>query len=268
MVQLASTVEGSGAQGTIVFVSGFVGSRRSWDRNFYSLANRFKIVALDTLGFGQSPKPDIRYTVEEHVNAIHETLATLGVTGAHFVGHSMGCLLSLAYANYYPAHVENLALLALPYFESETRARETIRNGSLFNKWLAMDTPLAKAACTVMCALRPALQVVAPYVVRHVPHVVAKDALDHSWQSYSRTMLNVIFRGDSRKWLQEFPGRVLLIHGSRDTTAPIANVQPLASLPRVQLLSLEADHGLIFSHSGWIAERLSEFFGVPSSPGG
>lgn len=260
MVQLASTVEGSDVQGIIVFVSGFVGSRRSWDRNFYSLADRFKIVAFDTLGFGESPKPDICYSVEEHVNAIHETLTALGVTKAHFVGHSMGCLLSLAYANYYGAQVQSMALLALPYFEDESRARETIRNGSLFNRWLAMDTVLAKAACTVMCTLRPGLQWVAPYVVRHVPHVVAKDALEHSWQSYSRTMRNVIFRGDSRKWFREFSGRVLLVHGTRDTTAPIANVQPLASLPQVQLLSVEADHGLIFSHSGWITERLGEFF--------
>ena len=264
MFQLAHTVEGIQRQGTIVFVSGFVGSRRSWDRDFYKLGKHFKIIALDTLGFGESPKPDISYTVEDHVKAIHETLAAQEVTTAHFVGHSMGCLLSLAYAAYYPAQVDSLALLALPYFESESQARETIRNGSLFNRWLAMDTAMAKAACTLMCMLRPVLRLVAPYLVRHVPHVVAKDALDHNWQSYSRTMRNVIFRGDSRKWFQAFLGRVLLVHGTRDTTAPIDNVRGLASPPRVQLLCLEADHGLIFSHSGWIAERLREFFDVPA----
>jgi pimeloyl-ACP methyl ester carboxylesterase len=100
----------------------------------------------------------------------------------------------------------------------------------------------------------------APHLVRHVPAVVAKDALRHNWQSYSRTLRNVIFEADTQRWLQQTAAPVLLIHGTRDKTAPYENVRHYAHLPNVQLLTLEADHGLIFTHGSLIASELAQFF--------
>jgi pimeloyl-ACP methyl ester carboxylesterase len=267
-MQLACTVEGSDELPVVLFIAGFVGSRRSWDANFHALASDFKVVMLDTLGFGESPKPDIDYSVADHVQAIRDTLTALGIERAHIVGHSMGCLLALAYAQQHPHQVGRLGLLALPYFQSEAQARATIRNGSRFNRWLAMDRPLARIACTLMCMLRPALQRVAPYLVRDVPDIVAQDALAHNWQSYSRTLRNVIFRGDTPSWLDAFAGQILLIHGTHDATAPLANVEALATRPNLQLLRLDANHGLIFSHGACIAARLREFLLAPCSASG
>jgi pimeloyl-ACP methyl ester carboxylesterase len=258
-MQLATTVEGGADRPAVLFIAGFVGSRRSWDANFHALARHFRVVMLDTLGFGESPKPDIDYCVADHVQAIRDTLTMLGIERTHIVGHSMGCLLALAYAQQHPHQVERLGLLALPYFQSEAQARDTIRNGSRFNRWLAMDRPLAHIACTLMCMLRPALQRVAPYLVRDVPDIVAQDALAHNWRSYSRTLRNIVFRGDTPRWLHAFNGQILLIHGTRDATAPLANVEPLTARSNLQLLRLDANHGLIFSHSEWIAARLREF---------
>ena len=269
-MQLACTVEGDAGRPAILLIPGFVGSRRSWDANFHALAQDYRLVLIDTLGFGESPKPEIGYTVADHVQAIHASLSALGIERTHIVGHSMGTLLALAYASRFPANVGRLVLLALPYFASESQARNTLRHGSWFNRWLALDTPLAQAACTLMCMLRPLLQPVAPYLVRDVPDVVAKDALDHNWRSYSQTLRNVIFRGDSSRWLREFAGQLLLIHGTHDATAPFANVEPLARMANVQLLRLDADHGLIFTHGRWIAERIREFLGaageLPAEP--
>jgi pimeloyl-ACP methyl ester carboxylesterase len=173
----------------------------------------------------------------------------------------MGCLLGLALANRHPALVERLALLALPLFDNEAQARQTIAHSSLFNRWLAMDTPLAELACRVMCRLRPLLTPIAPRIVSDVPAFVAKDALLHNWHSYSKTLRNVIFRADAAQWLHALDHEVLLIHGTRDTTAPLANVQKaLAATPRAHLITLDADHGLIFSHSATIVAALREFF--------
>jgi pimeloyl-ACP methyl ester carboxylesterase len=99
----------------------------------------------------------------------------------------------------------------------------------------------------------------APYLVRHVPDVVAKDALEHNWQSYSRTMRNVIFSATTPEWLAGFAGEVLLVHGKNDKIAPFANVEQLGGKQHVQLFTLEADHGLIFTHGSLIAQRLESF---------
>lgn len=264
-MQLACSVAGADGLPPVLFIAGFVGSRRSWNADFHSLERHFRLVLIDTLGFGESPKPEIDYSVEDHVHAIRDTLLAHGIGPTHIVGHSMGCLLALAFASSHPEQVCRMGLLALPYFANEAEARNTIRNESLFNKWLAMDTPLAKAACTVMCTLRPVLRPIAPYLVRHVPDVVARDVLAHNWSSYSRTLGNVVFRGESPRWLEAVRAQMLLIHGTRDRTAPFANVEPLARRPNVRLVPLDADHGLIFSHSQWLAGRLAAFFAEPET---
>jgi len=260
-MQLSARIIGETNRETILFISGFVGSYETWDRHFQSLGERYRLVMIDTLGFGHSPKPDIDYSVDDHLAAIQNTLRAHQVDSAHIVGHSMGCLLALAYANRYPQRSGRLALLAFPSFDNEAQARLAIRHGSLFNRWLAMDTPLARVACALMCAFRPLLMPIAPHLVRHVPAVVATDALRHNWNSYSKTLRNVIFKSDSTRWMQGFKGAVLLVHGARDQTAPLVNVRRFNSRPNVRLIVLDADHGLIFSHGHTIAAELNTFFG-------
>jgi pimeloyl-ACP methyl ester carboxylesterase len=258
-MELATCVLGDSKNSSILFISGFVGSHEVWDRNFKSLQDCYQLLMIDTLGFGNSPKPMIEYSVAEHVAAIHETVQHCGAGRIDIVGHSMGCLLALAYANRYPDQVGRLVLLAMPYFEGETQARQTIRASSLFNRWLAMDHWLGKIACTLMCWLRPLLMPIAPYIAHTVPAVVARDALRHHWVSYSRTLRNVIFRGDAPRWFSEFSGAVLMVHGRADATAPIKNVKHLMSR-NTRLVEIDASHGLIFSHSERIVAEIRKFF--------
>jgi pimeloyl-ACP methyl ester carboxylesterase len=256
---LAAKVLGDVPAPTVVLLSGFVGSSEVWDEHFKGLCATHRLVLLDTLGFGRSPQPDIEYSLAQHVAAIDRTLVHHGVEHADLVGHSMGCLLALAYARSHPQKVGRLALIACPVFDDEQQARRAIGEASRFHRWLAMDTPLAQWACTLMCALRPVLMPLAPHLVRHVPAIVAKDALRHSWRSYSRTLRNVIFQADAPRWLRDTKQPMLLIHGTADRTAPYSNMQPHAALPNVQLVTLDADHGLIFTHSQRIAAELSRF---------
>jgi len=259
-MQLFARVIGESHPETILFIPGFTGSHTCWDENFQALGRTYRLVLIDVLGFGHSPKPDLAYTFDDHLHAIRETLEGLRVSRAHVVGYSMGSLLGLAFAHRFPESVGKLALLALPWFENEQEAREQISQASLFHRLLAMDTPLAHAVCLLMCALRPLLLPVMPYLVRDVPPLVARDGLRHTWTSYSRTLRNVVFRAETTKWLQETTHPVLLIHGRRDHTAPLKKVKDhLVLLDRARLIELDADHGLIFTHSQEIAAMVAEF---------
>ncbi len=265
-MKLYAKILGESHAQAILFIPGFVGSHQVWDEQFHSLGQTYKLVLLDTLGFGHSPKPNIAYTMEDHLHALRDTLHALEIQQTRIVGYSMGCLLGLAYAYQFPEEVSRLALLALPWFAHETEAREAIKKSSPFNRWLAMDTWLAHAACTLMCHLRPWLMPLMPVLVRDVPAAVAKDALRHNWQSYSQTLTHVIFEADTTKWMQGIEKPILLIHGRNDQTAPLANVKRYsASLPNLQLIELAADHGLVFSHSAAIAAALKTFFASTTS---
>lgn len=262
-MKLYSQLIGDSHQETILFIPGLTGSHTCWDEHFQALSNNYKLLLIDTLGFGHSPKPDIAYSLDDHLNAIGETLESFQIQQTHLVGHSMGSLLSLAFAYRYPERIGKLSCLALPWFQNEQEARESISHSSLFNRWLSMDTPLAHTACMLMCALRPLLLSIIPHLVRDVPPMVAQDALRHTWDSYSKTLQQVIFQSETSKWMAGISHPLLLIHGRQDTTAPFTKVKNNLQATRpAELLELEADHNLIFTHSQTIATRIAEFLSV------
>lgn len=75
---------------------------------------------MDLLGFGDSPKPWCRSTVDRHLDALAATLA--GQRNIMLVGHSKGAVLALAYAARNPALVRRLFLIGLPHFGSQANA--------------------------------------------------------------------------------------------------------------------------------------------------
>ena len=245
----------------VLFIPGFVGSHEVWDKEFQALQSDYCLILIDALGFGHSPKPNIDYTIADHINAIRDTLQSLNMTRMHIVGHSMGSLLALAYCHRYPESVFNLTLLSLPFFRNEQEAREGIKKSSLFNRLLAMDSPLAHVVCEVMCHLRPMLLPIMPYVVRDVPALVAKDAIRHTWQSYSKTLQHVIFQSPTEEWIKGIRQPVLLMHGVDDKTTPIANVRnEVQQFADARLIEVEnAGHDFIFTHSSLIAAELRTF---------
>lgn len=260
-LKLYAQVHGAEGSEPALFIPGFVGSHEVWDKHFRSLSDRSWLLLIDVLGFGRSPKPELAYTVEDHLTAIRNTLRELNVGRVHLVGYSMGSLLAATYACHYPESVASLTLLATPWFQSEQEARETIKNHSLFNRWLALDTPLAHFVCSLMCHLRPLLMPLMPLLVRNVPAVVAKEGLRHTWTSYSRTLQNVIFRAETQQWVQSVRQPVLMLHGKNDRTSPIENVrQGIVGLPQIRLVEYDADHSLIFTHSAALAREIREFF--------
>jgi pimeloyl-ACP methyl ester carboxylesterase len=262
-MRLYAKVIGASHPETILFIPGLTGSHAGWDENFQALSHDYRLVLIDTLGFAHSPKPDLTYTLDDHLCALSDTLRELDISRVHIVSHSMGTLLSLAFAYRFPDSVDKLALLALPWFQNEREARKHISESSLFHRFLAMDTPLAHAVCLLMCALRPLLLPVMPLLARDVPPLAAKDALRHTWVSYSRTLRNVIFRAETTRWLAETRNPILLIQGRRDRAAPPECVKEnLATLRRagpVELAELDADHGLVFTHSQLISALVAGF---------
>jgi pimeloyl-ACP methyl ester carboxylesterase len=200
---LCTTILGKEQQESIVFLPGFLGSHAAWNSDFQALSSRYRLIFINILGFGCSPKPDIEYSLTDHLSAIRTTLLSLNIQNAHFVGHSMGSLLALAYACHFPEAVEKLMLLSLAVYRSEEEARRIVGSTSLLTRLVALDTPLAKTLCEIMCATRPLLMLVAPLLAPDVPAAVARDALQHTWTSYSRTLRTLFSsptheRGSSR----------------------------------------------------------------------
>lgn len=76
--------------------------------------DRYRLFAVDLLGFGESPKPrDSLYTLREHVETIERSVVKPYRLGSfHVVAHSMGCLVALSLAAKHSTIVKSVTLVA------------------------------------------------------------------------------------------------------------------------------------------------------------
>jgi pimeloyl-ACP methyl ester carboxylesterase len=103
----------AGTGPAVVAVHGLGATKASFLPTVAALAPRFRLIALDLPGFGDSDKPvgapyDARYFAESVV----ELLDALGLDRAHIVGNSLGGRVALELGLRFPERVERLALLA------------------------------------------------------------------------------------------------------------------------------------------------------------
>ncbi|HWU23842.1 MAG TPA: alpha/beta hydrolase [Nocardioides sp.] len=84
----------------LVLVHGLTFSRRTWDPVVERLRDRFRCVAIDLPGHGDSTGSGASPAVV--VERLHATLAALGVEDPVVVGHSAGTMTAIGYAAQHP----------------------------------------------------------------------------------------------------------------------------------------------------------------------
>ena len=240
-----------GANGPLlVFLHGVGGTARYWESRVAPLSADYRLLFVDLLGYGRSPKPWTRYSVERHVEELHRALAGRGPFT--LVGHSFGSIAAVAYAARYPAEVERLVLLSLPYFGSEERALEHFRGAPSPERWVMTNVALAAVTCIVT---RRLMRQLLPLLLPDMPRDVLADLVQHTWRSFTSTLWEGIYRYDLAEDAERLrPGLpVLLLHGDRDATAPLEGVRRLAArCPGWELRVLPgADHHPLLRDCAW-----------------
>lgn len=109
----------------VVFLHGLAADYQTWTAVQPQLNEQCRVIALDLLGFGSSPKPpDLEYNVQDHAKAVVATLKKLGVRrNAVLVGHSMGTLIAVEIARQKPKLAKQLILCSPPLFRFDKRHR-------------------------------------------------------------------------------------------------------------------------------------------------
>ena len=243
---------------TLVFLAGVGGTTRYWRSRVEPLAQSYRVLLVDLLGFGRSPKPWTRYTIDRHVAALHGALE--GSEPFTLVGHSFGAIAAAAYAARHPELTDRLVLAGLPYFGSEARALAYFRGRHTADRWFMTNVALAAATCIVT---RRVLRRLLPRLLRDMPREVVEDLVQHTWRSSTSTLWEGVYRHDTAADLARLPSDlpVLFLHGDRDATAPLEGLTYLMTEhPRSALRVLRGgDHHLLLRRPEWVLDAIRSF---------
>jgi len=103
----------SGGEGRpLVLVHGLAGRSEDWFALIPLLIHSgYRIYALDLLGYGQSGRPDVDYSISFEENVVREFMDSQKLSQADIAGWSMGGWISLKFASDHPERVHKLILL-------------------------------------------------------------------------------------------------------------------------------------------------------------
>lgn len=111
---------------TYVFIHGIGNTLHSWDEVVYGMPHDVRLIGVDLLGFGQSPKPVWAiYDAKTQARSVALTLLAIPfMQQPIIVGHSLGALVAVEVARCYPLLPKRLVLCSPPFYNPEAQKPE------------------------------------------------------------------------------------------------------------------------------------------------
>ena len=100
----------AGTGAPLILVHGLADDATIWDSVIPALSARFRVIALDQIGFGHSDKPLLNYRVSTFVDFLDGFLTELKIEHVSLIGNSLGGWVAAAFALVHPGRIERLVL--------------------------------------------------------------------------------------------------------------------------------------------------------------
>lgn len=94
----------------VVLLHGYLGSKEIWEPVMRDLAKRYRVIAIDLPGHGQTDCFGYVHSMELMAKCVKKVMDTLRLKKYVIIGHSMGGYASLAFAELFPDNLKGLCL--------------------------------------------------------------------------------------------------------------------------------------------------------------
>jgi pimeloyl-ACP methyl ester carboxylesterase len=108
-VKLHYLTAGHGA--SLILLHGYAETSRMWRPIIPLMAERFRVIAPDLPGIGDSAIPASGLDMKTSAIRVHDLVRSLGVEKARVVGHDIGLMVAYAYAAQFPAETDKLVVM-------------------------------------------------------------------------------------------------------------------------------------------------------------
>lgn len=236
----------------IVLLHGFLENSSMWDFFIAEFSKKYRVIAIDLLGHGQSESHGYIHTMEDQADVVHEVLSELRIRKAIFAGHSMGGYVALAYAELYPENVKALALVNSTS-RADSEERKTNRDRAI--KAVKKDhTSFVRLSIANLFSEnnreRLASQIEA----------VKIEALKTPLQGIVAALEGMKIRKDREVLLHFGPYPILLVLGRKDPVLPYEESVEQAENTKVELAAFPDGHMSMIENRDELLDVLSRFF--------
>jgi 3-oxoadipate enol-lactonase len=229
-------VESGSADAPVVLLGASLGAdHRMWAPQLDMLSQRFRVIAFDHRGHGESDVPEGPYTIDDLGGDVVELLDTLEVEQASYVGISLGGALGLWLAQHAPDRFHRFVAICPPSNPAATPDVWTERAAQV-----RAEGTQAIAEATLGRWFLPDFKDIEP---------VRQMLLDCPDEGYA-ACCEALSTTNLLPGLADITAPVLLITTDSDTSVPAETVVPLATqIPGAHLEIIEsAAHLVTYSH--------------------
>ena len=202
----------------MVLVHGLEDSARTWDPFAASMSHRYRVIALDHRGHGESEwAPRGRYRAEHYVSDLQGVIDQRRLGRTVLIGHAEGARHALRYAVQFPEGVASLVLVDGDMSSTRPARKEQLSSGDVNESEVAFDS---------LAALIARLRSMQP------------NSTDEALEAHAESLTREL-SGGKRAW-------------KRDPAAPLAyewaDMWPDLSRPRSATLVLRGRQSAVLGH--------------------
>lgn len=247
----------------IVLLPGLLASTNYWRKIALVLAKDFRVITIDQLGFGKSPKPDgeVDYTIEENIRFYKDLFAQENINKIELlVGYSSSAILASEFILQVPNLINKVLLISPPFFQSKEDGVKYLKK-SFPTYRIFMKTFLKFFFIPFVTVFKPILRYFAKYLITHIDEPSAKDAFSFTWKSLYNSIENIIVKQSILPKLGQIKIPVKILYSKKDE---LKNDLLLESLPlrykNFQIQEIDATHQIPYQKPEEVIKVVQDLF--------
>ena len=236
----------------VVLLHGLGSSCRDWEFQEVALETRYRVIAVDLPGHGNSVSPRAAVTIEGMADEVSALLAALDEEPAHVVGLSLGACVALRLGLQSPDRVRSLTLVNPFARVQPTGPRDVAR--LLLRLTMLGVAPMRMVGAHVARGLFP-------WPEQRALYEAAVTSLGATSRRGYASALRALAQFDARGQVAAIRRPTLVVAGDRDTMVPLApKLRLAAAIPSARIVVVPASgHATPYDQPATFNRVLLEF---------
>jgi pimeloyl-ACP methyl ester carboxylesterase len=235
---LLHIADDAGEGPVVILIHGIASSSVTFSELVPRLRDSHRCVSIDLLGFGESPSPEgATYTIEEHVEAVRATIASLRLRAPFvLVGHSMGSLIAARYAARFPGKVSKVVLVSPPIYVAPTELGDPLRRAAMSAYLKAYEYLRGNKGFTTRSAA---------FLARLSPIKNVLEVSERNWDAFVLSLQNSIESQTAVSDIASIRVPVQIVYGTLDPFIMTGGLRIVEQLRHVTVTRVEANDHLV-----------------------